>query len=87
MAWTITNQQADPMTLTLANAAVVNLPGHGTAQVPSAVARIAYHGLNYARNGIWPFPDGQALNAFYPGQQNVHIQNPTTSVEAVYQHV
>jgi hypothetical protein len=82
--WTVTNQQADPMTFTLDDGTVVNAPAKAGVQVASGVYQIAYHQLSYTRNGIWPFPDNQALNAFYPGGNNLHIQNPTSRVEAVY---
>lgn len=84
--WTITNQQADPMTFTLDNSAIANAPAHAAITVASGVLRITYRQLTYTRTGIWPFPANQALNAFYPGGNNLHIQNPASRVEAVYPH-
>lgn len=86
MPWTITNQQADPMTFTLDNGTVSNAQGGQAVVVAVAVARVAYHLLNYTRVGIWPFPDGQALNATYDGGLNISIRNPATQTTCIFQY-
>jgi hypothetical protein len=84
--WNITNQQADPMTFTLDDGTIVNAPAHHPVQVGSGVLRITYHQLTYQRVGGWVFAPNLALNAFYPGGNNVHLQSPDMS-ETVYQHL
>ncbi len=86
MAWTITNRQLDPMIFTLTGGASVTVNGGASAVVAVAVEMITYHALAYHLNGLWPFPDGQALNATYGGGNNCYIQNPTTGTNAVYAH-
>ncbi|OYW58562.1 MAG: hypothetical protein B7Z30_08640 [Rhizobiales bacterium 12-68-15] len=86
MPWPITNQQADPMSFTLAGGAVVPCAGGATVAVAADVTRVEYHRLTYTRVGLWPFPANQALNASYPQGQNIHIQNPVTGVTCVFQY-
>ncbi|MEW6258064.1 MAG: hypothetical protein AB1592_19085 [Pseudomonadota bacterium] len=86
MSWTITNRQADPMTFTLDNGTSGVVQGGQSAVVTVGVARVAYHGLHYARVGIWPFPDGQVLDARYDGGQNISIKNPATQVTCIFQY-
>jgi len=83
MPYPITNQQLDPMTMTSNTGVVVTIAGHATAN-SGQVARVSYHNLNYNLVGIWPFQDGQALNATFDGT-NIHLQNPQTQTTAVYQ--
>lgn len=86
MAWTITNRQLDPMTFTLDDGTASTAQGGQSVVVAVGVARVAYHGLNYARVGIWPFPNGQALDARYDGGQNISIRNPNTGVTCIFQY-
>ncbi len=86
MPWTITNQQLDDMTLTLDDTTIVTLPGGGNITVNVGIGSIKYHRLLYSRVGLWPFPDKQNLNASYPGQQNIDVKNPGTSVTAIYHY-
>ncbi|WP_127091869.1 hypothetical protein [Aquabacter cavernae] len=74
------------MAFTLDNGIVSNAQGGQAVVVAVGVARVAYHKLNYARVGIWPFPDGQALNASYDGGQNIRIQNPATQVTCIFSY-
>ncbi len=84
MAWTVTNGQLDPMTFTLDNGTAAVAQGGQAVVVAVGVARIAYHGLNYVRVGLWPFPDGQAVQARYDGGQNIRVQNPQTQVTCIF---
>ncbi|TCT01082.1 hypothetical protein [Aquabacter spiritensis] len=86
MSWTITNRQLDPMTFTQENGISSTANGGEAVVVAVGVARVTYHKLNYKRFGIWPFPDGQALNATYGGGQNIYITNPTSAVDCVFQY-
>jgi hypothetical protein len=83
MSWNVTNGQADPMQFTLDDGTVHTAAGGATVALNSGIASIVYHRLNYVRNGIWPFPDNQALNATYGGQQNCYVRS-AASTEAVY---
>lgn len=87
MPWNVTNRQLDPMSFTLDDGTVVAAAGGAVVAVNSGVRTIVYHGLGYQRNGIWPFPANQNVNASYGGANapnNCYIINPNTAVTAVY---
>ena len=83
--WDITNKQADPMTFTLDDGTTVNAPAQQTVHVSSGVLSITYHKLTYQRFGDWVFSPNLALNASYPGGNNVYLQSPDRS-QTIYQH-
>jgi len=84
MPWNFTNQQLDPMILSIA-AAPITVAGGATVAINQAPASIRYHNLNYALVGLWPFPDNQNVNANYAGQ-NISVTNPQTGVTAIYHY-
>ncbi len=85
MAYPVHNQQADAMTLFLANGTQVNLPGNGDANAGDVIDRISYHQLTYDRVGGWVVADGTQLTASYAGGQNVYLTTPQ-HFEVVYHY-
>ncbi|SIT47496.1 hypothetical protein BN2475_750009 [Paraburkholderia ribeironis] len=85
MPWNFTNRQLDPMTLTV-DGAPVEVAGGATVEIAAGPTSIAYHRLNYALVGIWPFPADQSVDARYDGGQNIRVQNPNTGTTAIYHY-
>ena len=85
MAWTITNREPNAMTFTTDAGVNYTAQGGQSVVVSVKVGVVAYQSRHYNRVGIWPFPDGQAVDARYDGGRNLSIRNPTTGVTCIFQ--
>lgn len=83
--WGIRNEQRDPMDFILEDGGQVRVDGGATVPVGSPVLKVHYQQAIYTRNGIWPFPDGLSMGAFFHEEQIFIQKNP--GFTAIYQIV
>lgn len=87
MPWNVTNRETQPMRLRLDDATDVTAAPGVPVAVNSGIQAISYNGNVYRRQGIWPFPPDQNVDASYGGAfapNHCYVESPETIAMAVY---